>query len=38
MNPHANTSESQTTIPYGYALRVFFRLANPVSGNIDWFY
>ena len=23
MNPHANTSESQTTLPYGYALRVF---------------
>mgnify|MGYP003595027061 FL=1 len=23
MNPHTNTSESQTTIPYGYALRMF---------------
>ena len=23
MNPHANTSESQTTLPYGYALRMF---------------
>ena len=23
MNPHTNTSESQATIPYGYALRMF---------------